>query len=330
MKVGVIGAGSWGTALAKVAALNGHQTVLWGRSARTISEIRNEHRNTRYLPATELPESLDAVTDIAHCLEGASLVVLATPSKTIRAMTEQIAPYVDRNTSLVCVAKGIELETGMLMSEIVEEALSLSAVAGFSGPTLAHEVANERPAAIVAASRLPEISGLVQKIFHRPAFRVYTSDDLTGVELGGALKNVIAIAAGACDGFGFGVNTKAALVTRGIAEISRLGVERGAQEKTFSGLSGLGDLMLTCFAETSRNRSFGQYLGSGLSLERALTERNVTIEGYPNAASARKLAQQANIVTPIIEEVYQVLYKQKDIREAVNALLMRDARSETD
>lgn len=325
MRVTVVGAGAWGTALALIAQQNGHEVTLWGHNASHLAETAAARVNERYLPGVPLPPEFRFQPDLAAAVAAAEVVVLAVPSKAFREVTGQLAGY---RGLIVSVTKGIEFHTGLTMCGVLAQTVPGAALAALSGPSLAHEVARGVPAAVVAASDRPDSALLVQTLFHRPAFRVYTGTDLLGVELGGALKNVIAIAAGVCDGLGFGDNSKAALITRGVAEMSRLGVACGARAETFAGLGGLGDLTVTCFSKHSRNRSFGERLGKGGKAEDLLAAATAAIEGFPTARSAHELATRLCIPCPIIAEVHAMLYEAKDPRHAVADLLSRDSKAE--
>ncbi len=325
MKITVLGAGAWGTALARLLAGRDHDVTLWDFFPETIELVRQTGRNERYLPGIELPPSLRAEPDISRALAGAELVVVAAVSKGFRQVTRALGDY---DGIVVSVTKGIEFETGLTMTDILKENSPRSRVAAMSGPTLALEVARGIPAAIVAASTDPAAAQTVQAVFHSPAFRVYTSPDIHGVELGGALKNVIAIGAGVCDGLGFGDNSKAALVTRAVSEMRRLGVACGAQADTFTGLSGLGDLMVTCFSKLSRNRGFGERLGKGETAEAIVASMTAVAEGYPTARSARELARKHGVETPIIEGVHAMCYEGKNVRQAVQDLTTRESKAE--
>ena len=325
MKVTVLGAGAWGTALARLLCDGKNSVSLWGHDASHLVTMQKTFRNERYLPGIELPRELKLETDLMKALASAEMVVVAVPSKAFRKVT---AALKDFSGTVVSVTKGIEHESGLTMCGILEQTAPHAKLAALSGPSLALEVARGVPTAIVAASNDTATAAAVQKIFHRPAFRVYTSNDLNGVELGGALKNVIAIAAGVCDGLGFGDNSKAALVTRGLAEIRRLGVACGAQSETFPGLSGLGDLMVTCFSKLSRNRGFGERLGHGEKVEAILANAVSVAEGYPTAKSAYALARKLNIETPIIDEIYAALYEGKSPAKALQDLTARESKAE--
>ncbi len=325
MKVTVLGAGAWGTALAALLQRGGHNVTLWGHDAAHLEDMRKTGRNERYLPGVALPTEWRLEANLATSLQSAGCVVVAVPSKAFREVTRALA---DCSGILVSVTKGIEHQTGMTMCGILAANAPKAKLAALSGPSLALEVARGIPTAIVAASEAAAVAAEVQKLFHRPAFRVYTSTDLNGVELGGALKNVIAIAAGVCDGLGFGDNSKASLVTRGIVEMRRLGVACGAQAETFAGLSGMGDLMVTCFSKLSRNRGFGERVGRGEAVAAVLQSIPSVVEGCPTARSATELARKLGISTPIIDEVYAMLYEGKNVRQAVQDLTTRESKAE--
>lgn len=324
MNVAVLGTGAWGTALAKVLHENGHAVTLWARDAGMLRELA-QGRNERYLPGVPLPAGWNCEPDLARAAADKDCVVLAIPSKAFRDIAARLR---DSRAILVSVTKGIEYDTGKTMCGVLRECAPAAAVAALSGPTFAIEVARGMPTAIVSASEEEAVRARVQELFHQPRFRVYRSHDLLGVELGGALKNIIAISAGVCDGLGFGDNSKAALITRGIAEVRRLGVACGAEPETFAGLSGLGDLMVTCFSKQSRNRSLGERIGRGESIK-TLTQPDAKLaEGVPTARSAHRLARRLNIETPIIDEVHAVLYEGKEARRALSDLLSRDTKAE--
>ena len=325
MNVTVLGAGAWGTALAKLLQQGGHAVTLWGHDAPRLLEVGRTRRNDRYLPGIDLPAALLVEADLARSIRGAEFIIAAVPSKAFREVTRELSAF---DGVVVSVTKGIEHETGLTMCGILAETAPQARTAALSGPTFALEVARNAPTAIVAASGDAATATEVQQLFHRPAFRVYTSTDLLGVELGGALKNVIAISAGVCDGLGFGDNSKAALVTRAMAEIRRLGVGCGAQAETFAGLSGMGDLTVTCFSKHSRNRGFGERLGRGEKLAEVLASMTAVAEGHPTACSAYGLAQKHRVTTPIIDEVYQMLYEGKNVARGLRDLMSRDTKAE--
>jgi glycerol-3-phosphate dehydrogenase (NAD(P)+) len=325
MKVAVLGAGAWGTALAKVLHENGHTVTIWGRNAESLAEMQRTRRNERYLPGVELPGDWQLQADLDRAIADQGFIVVAVPSKGFREIAGRLR---DTTASLVSVTKGIEYDTGETMCGVLRHSASKATVAALSGPTFAIEVARGLPTAIVCASDNADTRHSVQEIFHRPTFRVYRSADLLGVELGGALKNIIAIAAGVCDGLRLGDNAKASLLTRGIAEMRRLGVACGAQAETFAGLSGIGDLTLTCFSKQSRNRDLGERAGRGEKMETLFAPGTKLAEGYPTARSARHLAQKLNVPTPIIDEVYAMMHEGKEVRQALNDLLNRDSKAE--
>lgn len=325
MKVTVLGAGAWGTALARLLQSGGNEVTLWGHAPEHLEDLRRTHRNERYLPGIVLPWELRLEPDLPRAVAGAEYVVLAVPSKSFRGVAQSLAGFAG---VAVSVTKGIEHQTGLTMCGVLAETAPLARRAALSGPSLAQEVARDIPTAIVAASADPATAAAVQKLFHRPAFRVYTSHDLLGVELGGALKNVIAIAAGICDGLGFGDNTKAALVTRALAEMRRLGVAAGAHAETFAGLSGLGDLMVTCFSKLSRNHGFGERLGRGEAVPDIIASLHSVAEGYPTARSASDLARRLKVETPVVDETYATLYEGKSPALALRDLTARESKPE--
>ena len=324
MNVTILGAGAWGTALGKILHDGGHAVTLWDIDAPTLEAVRSG-RNERYLPGVDLPRDWQVEADWDRATTGRECLVFAVPSKAFRAVAARLrgAPPI-----LVSVTKGIEYDTGLTMCRVLKEQAPNNGIAALSGPTFAYEVAKGIPTAIVCASENEAVSRQVQQLFHRPAFRVYRSTDLVGVELGGALKNIIAIGAGVCDGLGYGDNSKAALVTRALAEMRRFGVACGAQAETFGGLSGLGDLTLTCFSHLSRNRALGERIGRGETMEAIMASAPKLAEGYPTARSAYRLARQLNVTTPIIDEVHAMLYEGKNVRQAVQDLLNRALKAE--
>jgi glycerol-3-phosphate dehydrogenase (NAD(P)+) len=325
MKVTVIGAGAWGTALGLIAHANKHEITLWGHDPENLEAIKSNRENKRYLPGIALPAQWAFLSNISSALREADVAVMAVPSRAFREVAQRLRDF---HGLIVSVTKGIEFNSGKTMSGILQECASKSKIAALSGPSLAPEVARGAPTATVAASESEVVAWEAQELFHGPLFRVYTSTDILGVELGGALKNVIAIAAGVGDGLGYGDNSKAALITRAIAEIRRLGVECGAHVETFAGLSGLGDLTLTCFAKSSRNRTFGERLGRGEQPVEIVEKSRAIAEGYPTARSAFQLARKLNVETPIIDQVYKVLYEGKNAAEAVQELMARSSKAE--
>ena len=325
MNVTVLGAGAWGTTLAKLLHESGQTITLWGHDPKRLEEVHHAGRNERYLPGIELPRDWRIEPDSALAVAGSDVVIVAVPSRAFREVTRGLKDFAG---VVVSVTKGIEHETGLTMCGLLGEMTPKARCAALSGPTFALEVARGMPTAIVAASKEASVTTVVQQLFHRPSFRVYTSVDLAGVELGGALKNVIAVAAGVCDGLGFGDNSKAALITRAMAEVRRLGVACGAQPETFSGLSGLGDLTVTCFSKLSRNRGFGERLGRGEKLADVLGGMVTVVEGHPTARSAYELARKHDASTPVIDEVYRMLYEGKNVAKGVRDLLTRESKAE--
>jgi glycerol-3-phosphate dehydrogenase (NAD(P)+) len=324
MRITVLGAGAWGTALAKILQENGNAVTLWDIAAETLDELRRG-RNERYMPGVALPVDWKTESDFGKAIGGAECVVLAIPSQAFR----QIAVKLKGHPAIfVSVTKGIEFETGETMSRILREHAPANRVAALSGPSFAREVALGIPTTVVCACESDGTAKTVQGLFHRPEFRIYRSTDILGVEYGGALKNVIAIAAGVSDGLGYGDNTKAGLVTRALSEIRRLGVACGAQPETFAGLSGLGDLMLTCFSKQSRNRDLGERLGRGETIAAIQASHPKLAEGYPTARSAHRLARERKIPTPIIDEVHALLYEGKEPKKAVRDLISRAFKAE--
>lgn len=325
MNIALLGTGAWGSALARLLLADGHPLTAWDHDLPNLRRVAATGRNDKYLPGVDLGTGLQVAETPAAAAAGADCVVVAVPSKAFRDVTRVLAGC---RSVVVSVTKGIEFETGLTMSAVLHENAPRARVAALSGPTLALEVARGVPTAAVAASEDAGAASLVQRLFHRPAFRIYTGSDLCGVELGGALKNVIAIAAGLCDGLGYGDNSKAALVTRGIAEMRRLGVACGARPETFSGLSGLGDLVVTCFSPLSRNRTLGEHLGRGECLDDLLARSVSVAEGCPTARSAAQLARRHGVETPIIDEVHALLFAGKPLADAVRDLLTRVSKPE--
>jgi glycerol-3-phosphate dehydrogenase (NAD(P)+) len=324
MRITVLGAGAWGTALAKILHENGNAVTLWDLNGPALAEVQTG-RNERYLPGVALPTDWKTEVDFKKSVGGAECVVLAVPSQ---AFPEVAAKLKGHPGIFVSVTKGIEFKTGATMSRILREFAPANRVAVLSGPSFAREVALGIPTTIVCACESDGTAKTVQGLFHRPEFRIYRSTDVLGVEYGGALKNVIAIAAGVGDGLGFGDNTKAGLVTRALSEMRRLGVACGAQAETFAGLSGLGDLMLTCFSQQSRNRELGERIGRGESMEAIQASHPRLAEGYPTARSAHQLAREKKVQTPIMDEVYAMLYEAKNPRQAVRDLISRAGKAE--
>lgn len=330
-RIGVVGAGSWGTTLAQLLAKKGYEVDLWVYEE-DLCQIMIESRvNTYYLPGFPLPPNLTPSQDLEKVIKDRQVVVMVVPSHVYRETALQMIPHLRRGTILVSATKGIETGTLLTMSSILREVLptpDFIHILSLSGPSFAREVAQEIPTAITVACADLELAKLVQRIFSTRYFRVYTSSDKVGVELAGALKNVIAVAAGISDGLGFGHNSRAALITRGLAEISRLGVKMGANVLTFSGLSGVGDLLLTCTGDLSRNRHVGFQLGQGKKLPEILADMRMVAEGVRTAQSVYSLAQRMGVEMPISEQVYRVLYEGKDPRAAVQELMERTLKHE--
>lgn len=324
--VTVLGAGSWGTALAKLLADKQHPTTLWARRSDLADQINEEHENKRYLPGAALPPTLRATADVEEALKGAEVVVIVVPSHSLRANMKEAKRYIPGNALLCSATKGIENESLMLMSDVLLEELghaTMPRLTYLSGPSFAKEVAQQMPTAVVVAGAAERETETVQRLFATDRFRVYSSNDVIGVELGGALKNVIAIAAGTVDGLGFGHNSRAGLITRGLAEIGRVAARRGANPLTLAGLSGMGDLVLTCTGELSRNRTVGYELGKGRKLGEILTSLGQVAEGVKTAKSAYDLSHKLNVEMPITHEVYKVLYEDKSPRQAVVDIMTR-------
>ncbi len=326
-KVSVIGSGSWGTALSVLLSNNGHEVVLWSRIKEKAEKIASDRENKEYLPGIILSDNIK-VTYIDDDIENSDLVILSVPSKAVRETMRRFLNYFSENQIIVNVAKGIEEGSLLRLSQIISEVAPFCRVAVLSGPSHAEEVGKGMVTACVASSESIEVAEVVQKMFMSPVFRVYTNTDIIGVEIGGALKNLIALAAGISDGVGFGDNSKAALMTRGIVEISRLGVAMGGKAETFSGLSGIGDLIVTCTSRHSRNRMAGVLLGQGKSLEETLREVHMVVEGVNTAKAAYDLSVKYNVNMPITKEIYDVLFFGQDTKQAVVNLMTRDKTAE--
>ncbi len=330
MKCAVLGAGAWGTALASLLAENGHDTTIWCLEPDVAEAITHSSTNPRFLPDAALSPSLRGTTDKEQALDGAELVLMAAPSHVLREVVSHARAWVAPGATAVVATKGIERHTFALMTEVVEQELPGHAVVALSGPSFAVEVANKQPTAVVAASSRPDAAALVQRVISAPHFRVYSSDDVIGVELGGALKNVMAVAAGMSDGLGLGFNTRAALITRGLAEMMRLGTTMGAHPQTFAGLAGMGDLVLTCTGALSRNRQVGLEIGKGATLPEVLAGRETVAEGVVTTESARDLAAARDVEMPIVNAVHRVLFEHQPARSALVDLMSRELRGERD
>jgi len=330
-KVAVLGAGSWGTALAIQFARSGHPTRFWGRDPATLAAMAANRRNDRYLSSAEFPASLVVEPDLGKSLADARDVLIAVPSHAFRGMLQQIQPHLTPDIRLAWATKGFELDTGLLPHQVAREVLgSTRAVAVLSGPTFAREVGAGLPTAMTIASPDEQFAKALALGLSSANFRAYTSTDITGVEVGGAVKNVLAVGAGLSDGLGFGANTRVALITRGLVEMTRLGVAAGANRETFMGLAGLGDLVLTCTDDQSRNRRFGLALAAGRTPQQALAEIGQVVEGYTAAKAAYTVAQRMNVEMPLCTGVYRVLYEGVPAKDAVRELMTRPIKSETD
>lgn len=326
--VGVLGAGSWGTALALLLHKNGHHVTVWSISKEEVEMLSKEREHKSKLPGVELPEEMQFTNVLEEAIQGKDFMVLAVPSPFTRATARNMKPYVAENQIIVDVAKGIEEDTLMTLSQQIHEEIPQADVAVLSGPSHAEEVGRGLPTTCVVGAKTKKTAEYLQEAFMNEVFRVYTSPDMLGIELGGALKNVIALAAGIADGLGYGDNTKAALITRGIAEIARLGVAMGGKMESFTGLTGIGDLIVTCASVHSRNRRAGILIGQGKTMEEAMEEVKMVVEGVYSTKSAVKLAEKYNVSIPIIEQVNAVLFEGKNPGEAVKELMLRDKRIE--
>ena len=327
-KAGIMGAGSWGTALALLLYKNGHEVTLWSINNDEVEELKKEREHKSKLPGVKIPEDLRITNSMEEAVAEKDFVVLAVPSPFIRSTARNMKPYVVKHQKLINVAKGIEETTLKTLSEQIEEELPMAETAVLSGPSHAEEVSRGLPTLCVAGSRKKNVAEYVQSTFISPVFRVYTSPDVLGIETGAALKNVVALAAGIADGLGYGDNAKAALITRGMAEIARLGIAMGGKYQTYTGLSGIGDLIVTCASMHSRNRRAGILIGKGYTMEEAMKEVQMVVEGVYSAKAARALAKKYNVSMPIVEEVNQVLFEGKPAKEAVADLMLRDKRIE--
>ena len=328
-KVNVLGAGSWGTALSLLLHKNGHQVKLWSALENEVKMLNEKREHESKLPGVHIPEEVEITTDLEGCLKDVDVAVLAVPSPFTRSTAKQMAPFVKDGQIIVNVAKGVEEHTLMTLRDIISEEIPAANVCVLSGPSHAEEVGRGLPTTCVVSAEKREIAEYLQGIFMSPVFRVYTTPDILGVELGGALKNVIALAAGTADGLGYGDNTKAALITRGIAEIARLGTKMGASQETFYGLTGMGDLIVTCASVHSRNRKAGYLMGKGYTMQQAMDEVKMVVEGVYSAKAAKSLAEKYDVDMPIIMEVNKVLFEDKPAADAVRDLMLRDKKVET-
>ena len=330
MRCAVVGAGAWGTALADLLAVNGHDVRIWAYEADVVQSINGERQNPVFLPGFTLAPSLEATSNHGDALEGAELIVYATPSQHLRSIARAGATHVRRDAVLAVASKGIEQGSLALMSDVIADEVPERPIVAVSGPSFAKEVAERQPTAIVAASERPEAARVAQTALSNSTFRVYTHDDLVGVELGGALKNVMAVATGIVEGLGLGYNSQAAIITRGLAEMTRLGVALGARGSTFAGLAGIGDLVLTCTGSLSRNRAVGSAVGAGKTLEQAMAGKPTVAEGVFTTKSAYALAQRMSVDMPIVATVYRILFEGHTAKRAIPELMARGLRAEQD
>ncbi|MBP3507022.1 MAG: NAD(P)H-dependent glycerol-3-phosphate dehydrogenase [Lachnospiraceae bacterium] len=330
MKISVLGAGSWGTALAVLLCENGHDVTLWSIDKREVEMIDEKREQVEKLPGVLIPDRIAVTNDLESSITGRDMLVLAVPSIFIRSTSRSMAPFVEDGQIIVNVSKGIEEGTLMNMTDVIEDEIHNARVGVLSGPSHAEEVGRKIPTTVVAGAHDKTTAEAIQDAFMNPIFRVYTSPDMVGIELGAALKNVIALAAGIVDGLGFGDNTKAALITRGIAEITRLGMAMGGRPETFAGLSGIGDLIVTCTSTHSRNHNAGYLIGQGKTYQEAMDEVKMVVEGVYSAKAALALAKKYDVEVPITEQVNRVLFDGVPVKEAVPSLLLRNRTSESE
>lgn len=329
-KAGIMGAGSWGTALALLLHKNGHEVTVWSISQEEVEMLSKEREHKSKLPGVLIPEDMKFTTDIEETVKGKDVVVLAVPSPFTRSTAKSMAPFVEQGQILVDVAKGIEESTLMTLSEQIQEEIPQAEVAVLSGPSHAEEVGRGLPTIVVVGAKTKKTADYLQETFMNEVFRVYTSPDILGIELGGSLKNVIALAAGIADGLGYGDNTKAALITRGIREVAKLGVKMGGSIESFTGLTGIGDLIVTCASVHSRNRKAGYLMGQGKSMQEAMDEVKMVVEGVYSTKAAVKLGEKYGVDLPIIQQVNAVLFEGKSAADAVKELMMREGKDEAD
>lgn len=328
MKISFLGAGSWGTALSVVVAKNGHDVILWSAIEDELELLRTHREHTERLPGVKLPDNIYIESDLETACKDKDLIVFSVASPYVRSTAERAKNFIKKGQRIVNVAKGIENETLYTLSQVLEDALAGCDIAVLSGPSHAEEVVRGIPTTVVVGATTMETASFIQDIFMHDTFRVYTSPDIIGIELGGSIKNVIALAAGMVDGLGLGDNTKAALMTRGLAEISRLGVAMGAKLETFSGLSGVGDLIVTCTSRHSRNHNAGYLMGQGCSMDEAMKEVKQVVEGVYSAKAALGLAQKYNVDMPIVEQINEVLFEDKSVKAGLKDLFERDRKLE--
>ena len=329
-RIGILGAGSWGTALAILLHDNGHDVTVWSIHEEEVETLNTTRRHERKLPGVEIPEGIVFTTDMKETMSDKDVCVLAVPSPFIRSTCQKMKQYVRAGQIIVNVAKGIEENTLYTLTDIIEEELPYADACVLSGPSHAEEVSRRLPTTCVVSSRTRKTAEYLRSVFVSPVFRVYISPDMLGIELGGALKNDIALAAGTADGLGYGDNTKAALITRGIAEIARLGIKMGGKPETFYGLTGIGDLIVTCASMHSRNRKAGYLMGQGYTMEEAMKEVQMVVEGVYSAKAALELSRKYQVEMPIVEQVNKVLFENKNAEEAVKELMLRDKKIESD
>ena len=332
MKISLLGSGQWGTALAQILCDAGNEVLIWGRSSEVVAEINSNHRNSKSLPGVDLPQSLKATTDIKQAFEHAEVIVLAVPAQSLRDNLQQWSGYFKKDIPIISTLKGVELATQLRMTEVIHQVLDISEenLAILTGPNLAREVVLRQPAGAVAASVSQALADKTAQVFNAPYFRVYTSTDVIGCELAGAAKNVIALAVGMAIGMGFGENTQSLVITRGLNELTRLGIARGAQPLTFVGLAGVGDLLATCGSPLSRNRSFGEALGRTGSMQKAQAEVSSTVEGVSTARALVDLAHLVGVEAPIMEAVYEVVSNTITPEQAIKSLMQISTGAEMD
>ncbi|MEL7647010.1 MAG: NAD(P)H-dependent glycerol-3-phosphate dehydrogenase [Sedimentibacter sp.] len=327
-KITLLGGGSWGTALSKLLSENGHEVTVWLRDENQCIELRNERVNKKYMPDVKLPDDIVFTWDINEAVKDAEYILIVTPTQKIRSVLRQIKPELKTGRIIINASKGIEIGTMSLVSDIVEEETENCIFADLTGPTIAKEVVAKMPTAITVACKEKKVAEEIQDMFMTSYFRVYTNDDVIGAEIGGALKNIIALGAGISDGIGYGDNAKAALMNRGIVEIARLGTAMGADVKTFFGLSGIGDLMVTCMSKFSRNWNAGYLIGQGLSKDDAVKKVGMVVEGISTTYAVYELAEKLGVDMPIVSAMYEVLENNADVKETVNKLMLRDKKEE--
>jgi len=328
--ISIIGAGSWGTGLSILLSNNGHDVRVWSPFQDEVDMLKNEREHKKYLPGVKIPDSVLFTTDMKECLERHDYIVIVVPSQVVRETCRLLKPYVDKDDIVIICSKGLEENTGMRLSEVLLSEIPNAQPVALYGPSHAEEVAVGIPTTVVAASDNRDAAMKVQDVFMSPVFRVYTSSDLIGAEIGAALKNIIALCSGICDGLGYGDNSKAALMTRGITEIARLGKAMGASPETFAGLTGIGDLIVTCTSNHSRNLRAGRLIGQGYTVEEAQKEVKMVVEGISATRAAKELADKYNVSMPIVQEAYKILFEGKQCKKAVYDLMTRSRKHETE